>query len=1389
MNNAGWGSVPAARRSGFTMREEDTMSPYRRAGRWALVAVAVLVAGWVLLRVGAGMYLRTSAGRATVANQLQGMIGLPVEVTEVDLGSRTSSIKFRVLEPSAGTRPPVEVLSVESATADVSFADVLTRSVSPKELTLRGATLNLRLAADGKVLTTLPQAAAGAGRGPVPRVTVENARVHVQQDGQPDFDLTGVSAVAEPKGDRLTITGTIDDPKWAKWTIGGDVDTATKTGWVELNTPDGPLQVELLKSLPYVPPSTWDDLRPTGRATGKFRLTVGADQKIDYVVDVGPKQATLTIPVADATLTDVVGLISFRNGKLGLTDCAGRFAGGAITAAGDWDFNPPQPGGEKLASAARVTVTADALDMAHVPASWGLNKDLGGQLTGKATIRAKVYADGRVDPEGTTGDGVLTGASLRGLDVDDIPIHVGREGRRLRLRQGKPPAEAPKTGSRAEPANPWRTAANEEPNPPTPVPKKEGGAGSAGSVGGGVFALLALQPPAKKADDESTTVDATIRLRDIEIAQLLDKLDVKLPYQLAGRVTVEVKVAVPLAAASSRAAYRFTGTVSSKEFRVEGLTLRDLSAAVDYQNGKLTLTALKGTVPHAGGAGSFVGTAAVAVEPPGDASANLTLDRIPVAEVARALPGFTMQLGGLVSGKATFRAPYDKLDDPTTWAATAEVASDELTVAGRTAKDVKLAAVVEKGTARLKDATATVEGIPVSAGATLSITGAMKYEATVRTTPVSVADLRRLIPEANLAVPVEGLLETEAKAAGTLSPFTTAASGSLRATKLAIGKTAANHIALRWAFDNNRVTVTDLKAELFNGTLAGSADVPLDPRQAGTFGVEFKELDAAAAVALVRDFPVRITGRISGKVTGGLPPTKPGEPRTATADVDLTAPRLTVQGIPAERLTGKFGVAEGTFRYELEGRTLGGSFEVKGRYPGPKKPAGEAPPAKDDRGHLHIEGLDLSRLADLGFGSLRHLAGRVDLTLNYANDLSEGSGRVSVRGLAWGKDAFSRDLTGAVVMRHGTVEIQDLGGRFAGGSVRLRGRVNARDPDRNFFVVAVERANPKRLFAPLPDLADVMTGEVTLEIRGRFGREVRGTGSLTLLRGSIAGIAAHELRVPFDFATAPGGYGRFTVRDIAAQAGGGAVQGGVTYEWGGEGRLSGRITFSNLRLQSLSPGLGESGLFGNGRVNGRLDLSGTNVRSINDVSGSLVATFNQTSVREIPLLNSITPFLSTNVLLLQPFQSGDIQGRLGGGIFRVNRLALSSPTSQLFAEGTITLAGRRLDLNVVAHTGQIGPQVRGLRLLGLRLPAFGPIPITLIRDVSDFLSNRTIRLTVGGTLDAPSVRVNTAALLGDEAVRFFLSRYVLPADAAGVLGVGSGVGGLVGGTTSGSMNR
>jgi translocation and assembly module TamB len=198
-------------------------------------------------------------------------------------------------------------------------------------------------------------------------------------------------------------------------------------------------------------------------------------------------------------------------------------------------------------------------------------------------------------------------------------------------------------------------------------------------------------------------------------------------------------------------------------------------------------------------------------------------------------------------------------------------------------------------------------------------------------------------------------------------------------------------------------------------------------------------------------------------------------------------------------------------------------------------------------------------------------------------------------------------------------------------------------------------------------------------------------------------------------------------------------------------------------MRSLLGSSGQAaGLFGNGRVSGRLDIGGNPMHSVNDLRGTLTATLNQTSVRELPILSAATPFLNVSGLSA-PFQSGDLRGRFSNGLFQLERLALSNSSAQLFANGNVVLSTGRLNLDVVALTGNYSLSSRGLSLLASRIPALGPVPIGVIQDVSDFLSNRTIRLSVSGTVQNPIVRLNAAALLTEEAVRFVLARYVLGA--------------------------
>jgi hypothetical protein len=1313
----------------------------RRFGRWLLYALGAVVAVVVLLRVGLGVYLNTSAGKELVARKIGARIGMPVEVTQVRVGLFSSTIGLRVFDPAAPTPSQAEVFAVQTAGADVSLFGFATGKVAPDRIQLHDVELVLHVSADGKVLTTLPKAPAGGAAEALPAIALTDGRITIRQDGRPEFVVRHLNLSIEPNGNRVKLSGTIDDPEWAKWTVSGDVSSEHKTGSVELATADGPLTMDRLESVPFVPASVWRHIRADGRGGMTVRLWTESDADVRYSVQIKPNAAALTIPDADATLTHVTGLITVAGTKVTLSGTKAELAGGTIAIDGDWNWGP-EPG------VAKFKVAADKLDLKQLPAEWKL-KDFDGKLNGKADLTLRIFADGHVEPDGG-GEGVITDVKVLGLPGDDIPIHLRKSGKGYEFQQPK------KGTSRARPAH-VAVACAAPPHEPQPADPKS----------------------AQPKNDAPTTLDAAIRLRDVDIAELLKKLNVTFDYKISGKVTAEAAVSVPVSGATSGAAYKFTGKLSSPALTLEGLVIRELAANMAYQNGTFTLTELSGKVdqpgPNAPAPGTFRGTLKAVTSPPGDVTADLTITRIPLGEVLKALPAFKVDVRGTVTGNVSMKAPYAKLSDPTEWGGSGELSSAELVVEGRSAKDIHLSATVAKGVAALKEATVTLESIPVRAEATLGLSGKYPFAATVRTTGTSVTDLRKLVPEARIAAPVEGVLETETVVKGTAAPLTYTATGSIKADKLTLAKSTANHIDARWELTPDKLVVSELKANVFGGTVTGSADVPFAADKAGTFAVAFRDVDAAGSAELVPDFPVRISGKVSGKVAGSLPPAKDGQARVGTLDVDVTAPKLTVQGIPAESLAGKVTVRNKGLEYELEGKTLGGSFEVKGRYPGQKKDA--APnAAAPDRGSIKLRGIELSHLGrEAGFRSLAPLGGKLDATFEFESDLSSGSGSIKLLGLRWGEAELATEVTGALVLNDGVLRLTELSGRVAGGDFRARAHVSLHEPGRNSFSVSLDGADAKRVLAlGGEEAAGLLDGPVTVVVRGRLGRETQGSGTVSFARGTVSGVPVTDLAVPFEFSTAPGGYGQLTVRDAALSAGTGRARADLTVDWGAETRIEGQVRFTDVPLRAVAPQLKQSGLFGNGRITGRFDLNGSNVRSADDVTGTLVATLNNASVKELPLLQQTTPFLNP-AGLVKPFQSGDVRGTLKGGTFRIQRLALANPTAQLFAEGTVTTAGA-VNLSVVAHTGTIGPESPALRLFGLRLPAIGPVPLTLIQDVSDFLSNRTIRLTINGTTSNPVVRVNVGALLTDEAVRFLVSRYILPADAAAALGLSAGFG-------------
>ena len=229
---------------------------------------------------------------------------------------------------------------------------------------------------------------------------------------------------------------------------------------------------------------------------------------------------------------------------------------------------------------------------------------------------------------------------------------------------------------------------------------------------------------------------------------------------------------------------------------------------------------------------------------------------------------------------------------------------------------------------------------------------------------------------------------------------------------------------------------------------------------------------------------------------------------------------------------------------------------------------------------------------------------------------------------------------------------------------------------------------------------------------------------------------------------------------MTAGVGHGRVTGRAAFTFGAETRLDGNLRFYGADLRTLLRPFTESTTLGSGLTSGRIEFSGSNVRSLDDITADVDVSFAQTQAFQLPILSQLVPFIvpgQSNTT----FQRGDLRGRLSNGIFRVQRLSLSGNVVNLFGQGTITTTGR-VNLEVIATTQVLGLGTPLLRLLGLRLPLAGPIPVTLLLQATNYLASASIHLRVGGTVRNPVVRVEPLSLLTDEAARFFLFRAAGP---------------------------
>jgi hypothetical protein len=875
-----------------------------------------------------------------------------------------------------------------------------------------------------------------------------------------------------------------------------------------------------------------------------------------------------------------------------------------------------------------------------------------------------------------------------------------------------------------------------------------------------------VEPVPTMPREAASYLDLNLKLKDVDLGQLVNSLGLKLDFPVEGKVSFQVTASIPTDRAGDFKAYKAKGNAQVTGLRFAGVCLESLDTDVDYAGGILDLTSLRGRCAAAAkgedaAAGLVRGSGKLQLVPLGDLTADVTLDGIPIREFAGRAG--TVPLDGTFSGRLSVRAPAAKLKSLDAASGDGKITADRISVYGITLTDAATSVRLKDGVVRLPDLAGWLDGSAISASAELRLGGAFPFKATLNLKNWELSALANLAAkDKQPPLALAGRFTTTVNLDGTLSPFNATATGDASTAGLKINAFQIADVRFHWTTDTRKLNLTNLDLRLYGGQATGTAVLPLEADASGSVNLKLSQLDARQLVTDLA-LPVKIEGKIDGVVNGMLPAAPAGQPRTATLDVDVTAPKLRVQNIPTEQLHGKLDYQSGVVDYKLEGKALGGTFEVEGQIPSP------TPVKKESKkNRLRIENVALNRLMEAWkMQDAVPLSGRLSIELNYMHDTPDrepvGTGRLRLANVRWKDSALATGLEGELILGGGRLRLRELTGEIAQGLARIQVTYDLHYPDRSRFSLVLEDVEAAQLLAPI--LGDRIKGTMQARIRGALGASWRGHANFELTRGEIYGMEVSQWRLPADWEYAPEtGRMQIDIHETSAQVARGRATGKLSATLDHSWRLEGSVRCNGVDLQALiKPFAGTTQIAG-GLVTGRLDFSGSEVRSINDIRGTLVASFQQAQALQMPVLRQIAPYIGMG--LTTNFQSGELRARIDRGVMRVQQLTLQGGNLQFYADGTIGLDSGRLNLNVVAKTGDVGLPTLRLGAIGLRIPIAGPVPVTVLQEVSNLLANRVIYLEVTGTLHSPVVGVRPLPMLSAEAVRFFLNRANLPVPVA-----------------------
>jgi translocation and assembly module TamB len=700
----------------------------------------------------------------------------------------------------------------------------------------------------------------------------------------------------------------------------------------------------------------------------------------------------------------------------------------------------------------------------------------------------------------------------------------------------------------------------------------------------------------------------------------------------------------------------------------------------------------------------------------------------------------------------------------------------ELAYRKATVKQVTTDLAVDGGRLVLSDLSGRLGDTALKGRLALDLAAPWSYDGELDTGALSCRELLGAVPNVSgwFKSRIEGTIAGRGEARGTLNPWRFTSSGRAKVDDMRIDRVAIGDVPVRWTTQGDTIQIEAEEHQRYGGFVTAETRVPVAGDRPIEGTVTLAKVDAGELTA---DAGARtswkLTGHADGQVRFRYTPFTGGDAEEGPpleAEAHLTAPDLTVGGVPARSVTMNVTVHQGQPRFDLTAHGLGGQVRLNGD-------GHLAADTKDDEIRAQVEALRLQLyeiwgalgtsgpLADLrGRASYK---GRVEFRGGLDPDHARGRGSAELDELIWGYDyRLGNKLLAEVSKGPEGWRVGPLGGELFGGDVHGDGAWMYRDREgREKYGVDVraDRLQIPRVFSFLPEADRRFGGAGTLRVAGRADGLLKGSAEFHVDRGSVNGLELTALRVPADWELTPGDSprGALHVQRADGRLAGGRIGGEAHLALGRQRNFRARLYVEDVDLRVISrEEMGSRPV--PGRLSGYVNVYGTDPAQPVSYRGDLDFDLSQASLIDIPLLDELDRSLGSTQGGV--FDDGDLHGTISDRKVHIDYLTLAGPLAQVHATGMVDFDGR-LNLEVVVNNNK-GVYQSGQAVL-VRSPNVADEVArraSQIDQVRDFISSRLMKFRITGTIRDPIANVDRS-INPRAAIGFFLKTMRLSAQS------------------------